>query len=183
MIKKPSTYSVIALTLMLVGVALLSYLLKDSGGEIKKTLDSIPKEQRFKQSNQSMPSVKHSTNQQQKSKVVEPEGLTASAPGNTITIQMKAAIDSFNLPEKLLKPAAETKISRVPRARLTTDNLEMLNFINSRRIQKSLDLLDTLPTRLNTEEVLQLTNAKRVSDGLEPLSEMPTGMPEVDENK
>jgi len=89
----------------------------------------------------------------------------------------------LELPEKLLKPVEETKISRVPKERLTSDNREMLEFINARRRSHSLSPLATLPTRLMTEEVLQLTNAKRVADGKEPLKEMPTGMPEINPNK
>lgn len=184
-----------AIVVLLGGVALLWMLFKNPDKEMKQTSDSIQKEQTQNESNQSMSSLINSNNQQRKPVIGELESTTdghqeniKSQQSNLVSdeknkVQFDAAIDSFNLPEKLLKPAAETKISRVPRARLTTDNLEMLDFINSRRIQNSLDILDTLPTRLNTEEVLQLTNAKRVSDGMEPLSEMPTGMPEVDENK
>ena len=183
-------YAIAILVLLSAGGLLLSYLMKDKEN-VKNTTASTLKIKQFSDSNRAATAAGESNSDVETTRVAKAKDSAMNNPANIAlassdlpaesVVTPDVDVASYNLPEKLLKPAAETKISRVPRARLTSDNLEILDFINSRRIQNSLDILDTLPTRLNTEEVLKLTNAKRVADGLEPLSEMPTGMPAVDE--
>lgn len=85
-------------------------------------------------------------------------------------------IASPSLPEKLLLPLQQVKLSKRKFSTLCKDDLKTLDYINRKRLAAGLKKLPILPTGLNNQECLQLLNGQLIEEGKEPLSAMPTGL-------
>ena len=86
-----------------------------------------------------------------------------------------AVQDEIPLPDKLLRPLNEVRLSKRKPYTLCKDDLDTLDYINRKREAAGLKKLPILPTGLDDQECLQLLNGQLVEKGISPLPAMPTG--------